>query len=549
MFRILFVDDEHNIVNYISSLFSNDDTYQLDVYKAYSAGEALKQLETTKIDVIVLDIEMPGKSGLALAAEISEKWPDIRIVFLTAYDDFNYIYKSHNFSNSEYILKTETDENIIEKVYKVIESLEKSRYTELRLKQLDNKDMFINHILSQTQLKQILETKGKKIIQGSINFDVDITKPFYIGVLNINTMYYHNNTNSYENNLKYILMFKSILSPHVNYSFFQYNNNNLFILVSQKKSESDDADLSNEQMSVLLTQLCECIIAEFNKLFTSLSIMSLYYKPCTLENCWDKFNILMEYTEFKAHNTINKSFVSIFKDEDYSILYQYNTISKVHLEKQYQKFKYELNRCEKDNLIQTLDYFKNECIKLKSMHNINAIKIYTSITMIFMEYISQNNLNQQLAMKIGIFNLYHIDNFKNWNEAFSYLNKLCECITQIASNQDMDRNQYMVNKIKNYIMSNSSGDVSLSKIAYHVNYNESYVSRIFKQVTGICLSDYINETRLDIAKEMLKNTDDTISEIAFNTGFDTSQYFSSVFKKKVGMSPSDYRNLNTSVPE
>ena len=75
------------------------------------------------------------------------------------------------------------------------------------------------------------------------------------------------------------------------------------------------------------------------------------------------------------------------------------------------------------------------------------------------------------------------------------------------------------------------------------NYNGAYISRIFKQIVGMNLSTYVTSCRISKAKELLMHGNDNISEIAEKVGFDSSQYFSNVFKRMVGTTPGEYRNL------
>ena len=104
-----------------------------------------------------------------------------------------------------------------------------------------------------------------------------------------------------------------------------------------------------------------------------------------------------------------------------------------------------------------------------------------------------------------------------------------------------DKNQILISTIKDYIQAHLSQNLTLTQLSDVVNYNSSYVSRIFRQETGMKLSDYITACRIERAKELLRFTDDSIRNIASQTGFDTIQYFSKVFRKATDMSPSEFR--------
>jgi len=97
--------------------------------------------------------------------------------------------------------------------------------------------------------------------------------------------------------------------------------------------------------------------------------------------------------------------------------------------------------------------------------------------------------------------------------------------------------------IMQYIKENISSDLSLQKLAEITYYNPSYLSRIFKQGSGVTLTQYIIDTRIDMAKTLLIDTQLKIYEISQQVGFETSIYFNRVFKKQVGSSPQNFRKM------
>lgn len=98
-----------------------------------------------------------------------------------------------------------------------------------------------------------------------------------------------------------------------------------------------------------------------------------------------------------------------------------------------------------------------------------------------------------------------------------------------------------LNKVLNYIENAPPGSVSLSEAATLVNMNPSYLSQIFKQRMKVTFSDYITEMRINQGKELLTNSDLKIGQIAERLGYPDAAYFSNLFKKVLGQSPSDYR--------
>lgn len=100
----------------------------------------------------------------------------------------------------------------------------------------------------------------------------------------------------------------------------------------------------------------------------------------------------------------------------------------------------------------------------------------------------------------------------------------------------------VIDQIHKYILEHLSGDVSLTAIAEEVHFNPSYLSRYYKQLTGQNLLEYIQSKKLEGALHLMLHTNMKLQEIATRLGFESPSYFTTFFKKKMGVSPQEYRN-------
>lgn len=123
---------------------------------------------------------------------------------------------------------------------------------------------------------------------------------------------------------------------------------------------------------------------------------------------------------------------------------------------------------------------------------------------------------------------------------------LCELFCQFVEskalqNSSMKKKQ-LFNDIQDYIKWHRNTDIKVSEIAEHFGYNKRYLSEFFKNITGFSLKQYIIEEKIDLAKYLLCETNDNISDIAYSLGFNDHHGFMKVFKKVVGLTPTEYRN-------
>ena len=102
---------------------------------------------------------------------------------------------------------------------------------------------------------------------------------------------------------------------------------------------------------------------------------------------------------------------------------------------------------------------------------------------------------------------------------------------------------YYVNQVIRYIHAHYAEDISVSGIARMLNLNEDYLGRIFKESTSFSISEYRNNYRIAQASQMMANPEQTIHEVSRAVGIENQHYFSQLFKQKMGITPSQYREF------
>ncbi len=130
-----------------------------------------------------------------------------------------------------------------------------------------------------------------------------------------------------------------------------------------------------------------------------------------------------------------------------------------------------------------------------------------------------------------------LEGMKSWGEIM-----LERYIGLLGPNQQINQIQVLVRQAMDYIESNYPENISLNLVANHVHLSPAYLSRIFNDKTGVSFTEYLAQVRLKKAKQQLRMSTETIDQIAVATGFKSSSYFSAVFKKHEGVTPSEYRS-------
>ena len=132
-------------------------------------------------------------------------------------------------------------------------------------------------------------------------------------------------------------------------------------------------------------------------------------------------------------------------------------------------------------------------------------------------------------------------------EAFQVAEIVGDYLIMLSENVRNPRGgrHWLVGVLKNYADTVAPGEISINSLSGIYHKNEKYMGRLFKKEMGKSYAEYCNDIRIERALELLKNTDAKIIDIALECGFNHVSYFNRVFKKKYGVSPTEYRKMVT----
>lgn len=123
--------------------------------------------------------------------------------------------------------------------------------------------------------------------------------------------------------------------------------------------------------------------------------------------------------------------------------------------------------------------------------------------------------------------------------------KFVDITGQVKKNNAIDYSNKIVQATKEYLEAHYSDEISLEDAAEYVNISPQYFSKLIKKSTGFNFIDWLSMLRVKKAKELLSSTNLTVKEVCFMVGYKDPNYFSRIFKKKIGMTPSEYIKMNT----
>jgi AraC-like DNA-binding protein len=142
------------------------------------------------------------------------------------------------------------------------------------------------------------------------------------------------------------------------------------------------------------------------------------------------------------------------------------------------------------------------------------------------------------------FNIYkHVLEKNKIEDKLNYLLNIFEMISSYINSRKQKHNQKIMDKVSIFIDSNYFTDISLTQVCEEVGLSSTYLSSIFKEISGKSFVDYVNSIRIEKSKQLLVHKDLTIIQVAEKVGFYSSNTYIKCFKKQEGITPGQFRDL------
>lgn len=460
--KLFLVDDEMMAVNYLRSLIEETSPTYSVVGEAYNGTMAIKAIEKSLPDIVFFDISMPVMNGLELAKRILEQYPQMRVVLLTSYKDFDYVKKGITLGVSAYILKNElTKQKLAEIIEKIMDELlsekEKSRpYIERNLRQFLNQQSQWkeDNIYNNKPLRRFALILFRKKPQ--ISFTYDQEEELWIDT----------------EELELITFPQGLLCRNV-----VYMGNNIWCCIFFIEPEiAESVTVLQETAKLIDTKLCEqnlqlqYVISQQTKYF--LELPQLYQQ--------------------------NKQFFSyVYGDEEENI----------YLETDLK----ELTRQELD----ITDYTNGFVEALKEENMAKAVSYFDHIIAYSRNRLMLYDYVQELRMMFDELRRYcriqNLDeNLLTTKTKFASVQELEEELLDyvyiIGANLEKRREakySYSIEIVLRYIATHFEKDISVNDIADAVGLSEGHLRKRFKNETGETIINYLTKYRLERAKEFM----------------------------------------------
>lgn len=522
-YTILLVDDEAAMRETLKRMTPWED-YGFEVINEAENGlEALDCIEEKIPDLIITDIRMPYLDGLDLIKIIKDKYPSIMIIIFSGYDEFSFAQDALRYDVAEYILKPISLENMKEILARAKRKLDeekaekndKIKFTAFYQEALPIlKEKYFISLLTPVHVfsDEILIEKGKE-------FGLDIAADKYsIAVLEPNNTDLINTISMKETIDEW---FEKQQDAPIT---FVFENQIVFIFLSKTEAESEAIfkKKMHRTLGQLLLQLKRFYTKELKigvgNIESAPSSLSLSYKDAI-----DALNYTILYPD--------QSIISIYDVEKQSLpssdAQQTNSLKS--------DLSLAVKLGSKEDVVKCINALVATPAALQNTFNI-PLEVLLMLSEILSTYeASLNDITED--------NIYNeLSSLNTLSKIHSWVSNICLKAHSLIKGTRKNSHIKFVENAKKVIYENYQNPLfGLDDVCEKIYVSPAYFSTTFKKETGQSFVQYLTNTRLEKAKELLKNTDDKTYQIAEQVGFSEQNYFSFCFKKNVGLSPSQYR--------
>ncbi|MEI8200463.1 MAG: helix-turn-helix domain-containing protein [Eubacteriales bacterium] len=527
MFDVMIIDDDVQVRDRLNSII---DWESLPIQLTCVAGDSDTARELFlqyRPAIIITDINIPVITGLQLAEEFSLINPDVRFIVITGYSDFEYVRQSVKLGAVDLLSKPIFAEGINESLIKAVKYFEDKREAMASfssLQQLVNSNL---PVIQETYLSNLLRCKPDipELVAGKLA-DLKINCP----------------------GPRFSVALVSVDKPHV-------------------------SSQSQEAINMLLRETVRSVFSETDFVFNTF-FDAFFRVNCIFCSDFESHDDLIEEGLNKVSNQIKfltgcQVYAGIGQAEDHpALLFQSNTEATVALN--YQSVLSDDTIIHYKNIEQLDNPFPNKgslehyVITQFRQNNFQAISdavrqhiyslasdnkdcdqhirdfIFDYVSSIIRECMRLNidieEVEPYSSIVVSLFSEHVISNQLN------YVLRLTEQLQKLLLKKRSNNANHLVSMAKDYIRSNLHDEnLCLDSVSDHIGLSRIYFCKLFHKEEGISFNSFLNQERVDRAKQMLAETNMKVFEISDATGFSNAKYFSYVFKQITGIAPLEYQ--------
>lgn len=504
MIKVMLVDDEVLALDYLKNMIDWEQQ-GFQISGCVSNGKrALELYDRVQPEVVISDIKMPGMDGLELTRQLKLRNPDVTVLLLSAYKDFDYAQKGIQYGVSNYLLKHELREETLKR------ELERVR-VQLEKKSRDQK------IYQKYFMNQLIYHQPDTEEMGGVK----LGNRLFLLLLHKSDHFFRGGFVREEWTAQEQGALAEALEGGLEDCVFyvadvQITSNNLIVLyrIEHTSSKSKINSLIEQKSAQIVGRLSGMPGCRFHM---------IYSDEIRQEEISGTFRKMSQQIRYAAFWKLNRGYplVPCPQEEE-----------KITWGEQIRELRESLYEEGENPGKRIGDLFQMAAWPEQRLESCRELM------QLLEQLLRETEEKEGMSRGESGEGLYTMEEVKGYYEAcFSHL---YQCIHE----KIRGRYSRTVLEMMRYIRKHYSQDLSLERMGEIFHMNGVYLGQMFKKEVGVTFLKYVTNLRMEEAKRILREENSTVTEAAKQVGYHTSQYFSQIFTKNVGMSPQEYKKWN-----
>ncbi len=516
-YKILLVDDEPTILNGLNETIDWA-YYGLEVAGMARDGiEALEIMSRIDIRILITDIRMPNMDGLELLRRIREAQKDVKAIILSAYDDFDYIRNAIRLGIENYILKPLDEKEITSTLLLTIAKIESENNRSV----LESKgsSVLMNNVLLRWVMGEIgideLEERTRLL-------GIDIRFP-ETAVAVVRVLEREGEASDEMRRAVYHTFTSFMEQTHLGIVLFDLDGDVLVVFTGRNRTTAfsdyrDSLDICRRDLEHTISEKLFITLGDVQK--ESLSVDRSYYKAKRLQ---DYRMIVGGSATITSEDAVSMSLA---------------TIGDLPLDTD--SFDRLLTAQDRSG---AFDFVRNVFDSIPD-NPASASMIRRNLTIEILLRLIQS------ARTLGIVPERLYDSFADLScstplrmDARTIVSRICQLIDEVFNTVRArdDRLHPVIKQVVTYLGRHYADNINLKTVAQEFNLSSVYLGHLFSKELHSPFNGYINRLRIEKAKQLLASGNVRTTDVGRRVGYSNGSYFSTIFKKMTGMSPSEFR--------
>ncbi|MDF2614405.1 MAG: Two component transcriptional regulator, AraC family [Clostridia bacterium] len=542
MLNILIVDDEEPARETFKYLINWEETgFQIGGF-AQNGSEAFEKYKALTPDLVITDIQMPIMDGLDLIKKIRHINKNQKFVILTCHENFNYAKEAIRLGVSDYLLKdllTAQDlYSLLEKVKDEIEGQRKVHINPIQYNEDSDAEEYKAIILKKIMHCELNEEKVSHYCE-KYHFKFHLNSK-YKTIFGISIDDYRNFLEDSDKDLQDKR--RNQLTQHIeqvineqNMGECYYDGTGTYIAV---------VGLGDTASEFLWISTCYQIAVKLHR-----RLVEEWHVTATI-GISQKFSLNSEMNE-RYNEVIKLIKYKIFLGKGKTIFYNMRELKSFNQTIDYNEFENRLKEAktllfenQTKKVIEIIESIYDSSVKdLQKYEHLKQFSL--QLIGVLLEYCSKNEINYKDVFLSQYIPIDFINNFETIQEMREWLSAIFVKAVELHLQDDTEIVYTKhVKEAITYMEKHYASKIGLSSISEKLGVNKAYFCRVFKQETKENFTDYLNNIRIEKAKDLILNSDLKLYEIAEKVGFTTLQHFNNNFKKIAGVNPLKYKNMH-----